>query len=433
MFKKADDEKIGKYLNDLINERFGKTVRFCEAYIFVQQGEFTDDDVKRMKNRFSQILKGKKGLQTYDLPIISDILGISCEEILSAGKCYVPTSTHVTNYDIASSDDPEIWEKYMKRPDRLFLNCDEYCKSVIDYALEFKNYKFMKYLLDNEFIWFVNPNKDPYDLNNYGAGTSVKPNWDRFNLPDGQLHNELLMQDKLRTQTIALAIENEDTDILDSLLARENPQMHYINAFGNYEKSFDEFRNTDLIEAVAFSDNEKIIDYFSDEFTITNLQKDEYTFLFPFLNDVIELMLKNGREKYAEIIIRKVLAHNKYAYEKITECINEAIRKETEAREKQKKEVMLEAYSHGVSFDSMHFGFKTEDEIRDDNICCFNYREQNDIATFFSMTKDDYATNILSIKCSVSSPLKELVDESNEWYNKIVAIKAQKEQIRKQR
>ena len=72
-------------------------------------------------------------------------------------------------------------------------------------------------------------------------------------------------------------------------------------------------------------------------------------------------------------------------------------------------------------------------KIRDDNICCFNYREQNDIASFFSMTKDDYATNILSIKCSVSSPLKELVDESNEWYNKIVAIKAQKEQIRNQR
>ena len=38
MFKKADDEKIGKYLSDLITERFDKTVRFCEEYLFVQQG-----------------------------------------------------------------------------------------------------------------------------------------------------------------------------------------------------------------------------------------------------------------------------------------------------------------------------------------------------------------------------------------------------------
>lgn len=50
----------------------------------------------------------------------------------------------------------------MKREDKLFLNCDEYRKTVIDYALEFNNYKFIKYLLDEEYIWFVDNSKEGY-------------------------------------------------------------------------------------------------------------------------------------------------------------------------------------------------------------------------------------------------------------------------------
>lgn len=110
-----------------------------------------------MQNRFTQILKGKKAIQTHDLPIVCDLLGMSCEELLSAGKCFVPTSSRVTNYDIAFSKDPAEWQQYVDRPDKLILNFDEYGKSVLDYAIEFKNYELLKFLVEKEYINFVFP------------------------------------------------------------------------------------------------------------------------------------------------------------------------------------------------------------------------------------------------------------------------------------
>ena len=58
----------------------------------------------------------------------------------------------MTNYEIAFTDDPRVWKKYMEREDKIFLNSDEYGKTVIEYALEFKNYKFMKYLMDEGYM-----------------------------------------------------------------------------------------------------------------------------------------------------------------------------------------------------------------------------------------------------------------------------------------
>lgn len=41
-----------------------------------------------MANRLSQMLNGNKGIQIYDLPVFTELLGISCEELLSAGRCF---------------------------------------------------------------------------------------------------------------------------------------------------------------------------------------------------------------------------------------------------------------------------------------------------------------------------------------------------------
>lgn len=53
---------------------------------------------------------------------------------------------------MAFSRNPKEWEAYMNREDNLFLNYDEYGKSVVDYALEFKNYDFIKFLMEMD-IW----------------------------------------------------------------------------------------------------------------------------------------------------------------------------------------------------------------------------------------------------------------------------------------
>lgn len=321
-----NDKKIGAHLKELIDEKGYKTTAdFCRDYLKLKQPsqDITETILQNERNRFGAILKGDKKIQTHDLPILSKLLCVSCEEILSAGKQYAPTINHITNYEIAQSSDRNIWDEYMKCEDKLFLNCDEYRKTVIDYALEFRNYGFIKYLLDEEFIWFVDNSKEGYGLY-YGAGTSIKQNLGRFdNDTDSFIPREFHEQDRLRTQTAVLAIENGDCDVLELLRARETPEINL--AFSTTPKYHDlkNSRNENLIEAIAISNDKRIIDYFTEEYVLPDkLKVEDRLFVFPFLGEVIEKLIDNKSE-FAESVIRRVIEHNKNVYEKLSALIDD--------------------------------------------------------------------------------------------------------------
>ena len=148
---------------------------FCKAYLEHEYREVNDDEIRKMANRMSQMLRGAKGkgIQVYDLPVFCDLLGVTCEEILSAGTSFVQNGSRVTNYSVAFSKNPKDWEAYINREDKLILNPDEYGKTVIDYAIDFKNYKLIKYLIKNNYIWFDSRQKDQYCMT-FGAGTSIE-------------------------------------------------------------------------------------------------------------------------------------------------------------------------------------------------------------------------------------------------------------------
>jgi len=354
MFLLESKENIGKYLKKLIKERgFEKDADFSRAYLKEKYRniDYTEDDLneqlKTTKSTFSQIFSGNKGITIEHLAIISKLLCVSCEEILSAGKQYASTRNHVTNYEIAQSHDRKVWDEYMKREDKLFLNCDEYRKTVIDYALEFKNYSFMKYLLDEGFIWFVDPNADDCDMYGYRAGTSIKPKELAKNYPENRLPTEIRFQDRLRTQTIALAIENEDYDILESLRAREIPEMHQLT-WNGINPAFI-YKNEDLIEAIANSENEKVIDYFSDEFTIGIYNNKNITVVFPFLSDVIEKMLEIGNEKAAAVALKKAIFHNKDTFNKIDDMIKMACKLHHDSQTEQMERLIKVCTETGCS------------------------------------------------------------------------------------
>ena len=124
--------KIGQYLADLIDRKYESRRAFCRAYIHATGEEPTNETVTNMSNRLAQMAKGNKAIQTYDLPYFTELLGVSCEQILSAGECSAPITNRVTNYSIACSKDPAEWEAYIQRADKLILNSDEYCKTVLD-------------------------------------------------------------------------------------------------------------------------------------------------------------------------------------------------------------------------------------------------------------------------------------------------------------
>ncbi len=408
-YLEKDDVKVGNYLKSLILKKFSSIRQFCRAYLELRDGTTNDEEIRKLLNRFSQILKGVKRIQTDDLPFVTELLQISCEEVLSAGKSHMPVSSHTTNYDIAFSTDRDVWDRYMKREDKLFLNCDEYCKSVIDYALEFKNYGFIKYLLDEGFIWFVDLSEWKGMGFTYGAGTSVKRR--DIGYIDSFTPIEIQSQDRLRTQTISLAIENEDYEILNKLLAREIPEMQE-TSFVFPRVDYHPKKNNDLITAIATA-NERIVSYFSDEFTVKNMQKHSNKFVFPFIGEVIDTMLVNGRFDVAEALIRKMIRHNRSVFDQITALMNEA----------------YDFYRH-----DSRFNYEGMDSyIKKQVLYGFSYDDKNDLVAFFYVPeKHKYigtVSNIVAVKCEKGNALiKELIIELNGLYDSVVALKGDEEQ-----
>lgn len=315
-----DNQKIGCYLTSVIRQKYPSVRQFCAAYLELRDGQAPDDEeIRKLLNRFSQILRGERRIQIEDLPYLTELLNLSYEAILSAGQVHIPVASHMTNYDLAASSDEAVWERYLRREDKLFLNCDEYGKSVLDYAFDFKNYPFLKYLLEKGFIWFVDNTDSALRPFTYGAGTSIKRR-EISQIDTGLTHE--LREGALRNRMIALAVQQGDCDVLDSLRARELPGLDFPYLPGYSPVDITAHRNEELIQAIALADD-KIADYFSQEFTVAH-KEGENTFLFFFLGAVIDAMLENKNWGSAELVIRRAIRHNKNALTALKKLIAES-------------------------------------------------------------------------------------------------------------
>lgn len=338
MFELKNNYEIGQYLSGLINRCFEKQRRFAKACVMEQTGvadeNVSDAEIQNMANRISQMCKGAKGIQIEDLPIFTKLLGVTCEEILSAGTYFVPAADRMTNYSIAFSKDTTIWEQYIRREDKLILNEDEYGKTVIDYALKFKNFAFLKYLMDNKYIWFVDAEGKDYAFR-FGAGTSIERRPLGFH---DSMQYRLAEQDGLRMQMIALAIENNDIEMLSELHARETPLLYKAviypgdptDSHGKPENNDSQYQ-TDMIKNLVNASYE-ILDYFLEEFVIERNFTDKngsfthnYTFMFPYTSDLLDLLIKD-KSKYAETALKKAISHNKSTYDTLRKLMDNEIK-----------------------------------------------------------------------------------------------------------
>ena len=319
-----DNAKIGKHLEKLILSKHKSIRQFCKEYLKLSRGNYDEKELDNMATRMSAITNGKKSIQFYDLPIFCKLLEVSCEEIITAGQHYEPISGHVTNYEIAFSKDRNKWEKYINRPDKLILNPDEYCKTVIDYALEFKNYDFLKYLMDKNYIWFVdNSERDcTQQANGFGAGTSIKKReiYEVDSL-DAKLMNPE-KENKLRQSLIALAIEKEEFHMLDTLRAREIPALYEITIGFSTQTNCEDYYDDTVIEEIVT--HNEVLDYFTDDIKIKNQFDNPQMFIYPYIGNVLERLIEI-KSKNTEYVIRRITEHNQAVYEKLQSLINIAV------------------------------------------------------------------------------------------------------------
>ena len=351
MFTLANNEKIGQYLIARIDERFKSHRQFCREYLIAADIRADSEQIRKMSNRLSQILNGKKEIQLYDLPLFCRLLEVSCEDILSAGKNHTPTSAHLTNYAAAFSKDEHEWETYVGRENSPILNADEYGKTVIDYALEAENYDFLKYLMDKQYIWFVGTDKEDY-FTGFGAGTSIEkatlPYPRNWNVLDVQLK----MRDELRTHMIALAIQHEDMNMLEQLHAREIPSLYQMSFYSPAPNACEQYYNAKLMEALTHADN-KILEYFSGEFKITDRVGFTNRFLFPFIGELIEQLLQS-KNSFVEYMLKDAIQHNQYVYDQLTSLLTDTVRFYRELDYDTTNETVRNDFEEGI-LEDLHF------------------------------------------------------------------------------
>lgn len=400
VFLLAGNTEIGQYLENRIDKRFESHRQFCREYLAAKKEQTDNESIGRMANRLSQILKGEKGIQLYDLPVFCRLLEVSCEDILSAGKCSAPTSTRLTNYTAAFSQDEQEWEAYVNREDSPILNADEFGKTFVDYALEAGNYDLLKYLMNKGYIWFAGPDKKDYTMS-FGAGTSIGkkafPSPRNLNVLDMQLR----ARDELRTNMIALAIRHKDIEMLEQLHAREIPSLYQINIFLASPTAYEQYYNASLMDALTHADNE-VLEYFSQEFEITDRFGFSNRFLFPFIGELIERLIQSNNH-FAEYMLKEAIRHNQSVYDQLSVLLTDAVK-----------------YYKCLGYDITNIEIKKD--VIEWILHDLNFLDGDFIGCFFrfSNPRKGLISNIIQVKAeSADTMMKRRIMELNELYDAI--------------
>ena len=311
-----DNEKIGGYIANLIKQYYSSDRDFCRQYLKRRNIESNNDEVSKMANRLSQIKRGRKSIQITDLPIFAELLHVSCEEILAGGSQIEKDTSRPINYTIAQSHDKEKWQEYVNDDRQPILYADEYGKTVLEYAIEFENYDFIKFLVEKDYIWFDSGNAKDYVMT-FGAGTSIQKKQDEDNL-----QCKLSCEDKLRKHIVPLAVKHGDIGMLEKLRAREIPELYYKTSLMPTNHDVPNHDKAGLVQSIAKSNDKKVIAYFTEPFEIIGGRNYQHTFVFPYLSELLDAMIVNHNPHLKEALERAV-KHNESTAKKLMDLIGE--------------------------------------------------------------------------------------------------------------
>lgn len=415
MFK-TDNTKIGNYLAALIkNSRYKNDRQFSIAYLTLRDGTANPDDIQNMQNRICQIKKGNKGVQIEDLPIFSELLGVSIETILSAGTALVPASTRKSNYSIAYSKDPAEWEAYINLESKPILKPDEFDKTAIDYALEAGNYPFLKYLMEKEYIWFTKKDESG-DCVGFRTGTSIKFDFrERTDYLDCRLGRD----DDLRLKLISLALKNEDFEMLDALHAREIPLLYTISYSSCQIASPDSFPNMpnsfkQLIRDIAQS-KRNVIAYFFKEFEIKTQQDSINTFIFPYTGEILDVLIEKKRLSECKYLLKIAVEHNQKVQRNFQNLFDRSME-------------MCREYYANCGYESI----RNEAYYKKENLYSYRFFPESGFIAFstpyYIQTVTYFVTNIAKVtQNSSDTEVQCLINELNKTYDFFINYLSEKE------
>lgn len=343
----VNNGNVGNYLANLIEQKYHTQREFCRAYLRMERNgqeprdvekddqKPRDEDIGRMANRLSQILKGAKAIQTYDLPIFSQLLGVSIEEILSGGKQRDSKYRKPSNYSIAQSHDRAEWIAYISNEKQPVLNTDEYGYTLLEYAIQFENYDLIRFLVKEKYIWFEIRRDRLTGSEKFVAGTNIQRI--KFDEEDGvfirrydwdDLQQKISTEDQLRRYIISFAVDRDDIEMLEKLQARNIPELQnkvnylYIH-LPEFEILYEDV--ADMVEHVAKASN-RILAYFTEPFPVSggfvrDEEKRKHMFVFPYSSQLLDQLIEN-RAPYLKTALERMVAHNESTEERLRNMID---------------------------------------------------------------------------------------------------------------
>ncbi len=315
MFDLAGNRDIGEYLFDCMRNKNYISVRQFAKDCLERKGKIINEEtIRRESNRFYQIMKGEKRIQQEDLPYVCDMLDITCENLLSAGRNEIPREKRMANYNVASSADPAEWEKYMNIEGRPCLKADEYGKTILDYAVEFGNFDFVNYLFENDYL---TTEKKTKALGTFSIECSLPVIGEKIGSDSSMCHlsTELEHSYKLQCGLAALAVRSENYELAKKLISREIPRDAKETAALHREI----IRNGDL----------KFPEWLTEEHEITTKIINNSDFIYANLGDLIKCAVdKCADDKIIDFLIEKAVNHNSKVIENLKkhmyECSDDA-------------------------------------------------------------------------------------------------------------
>ncbi len=319
MFELANSTEIGGYLKHLILRKYESERQFCRACLRMQEREETEIEVQKMANRISQMIQGNKDIQLMDIPVFSSLLGVSPEEILSGGKNHAPVGFRLTNASVARSKKPDVWKSYLSMETE--YDVDEYGKTLVEYAVEYKNYELIRYLVENGEIWVQGASRIEQQALGLGAVFSkmaMQPATSGYytvpkKMERGYAPSQLTFSAELRNQAIVLAIETGDVGMLKQMRAREIPEQYL--ACSGWDLDWNGEYAPEILDALMEAD-EAVLAYFTEEFTIKDRFGNEERWLTPFFDELLTRMAQTNHA-IAKQMLHTAIKHNQYADDKL--------------------------------------------------------------------------------------------------------------------
>ena len=241
------------------------------------------------------------------------------------------------------------------------------------------------------------------------------------------LNGDIKSKVNLRGRLIALAVKQNDADMLKELRAREIPVLYDGMNGGNGTIGKDDYYMPELQNALLDADDD-IIHYFSQEYEITDNRNGVNRYIYPFIGNLIDQMLEKRKEDAAKKLLEGALEHNRYVYEGLKERMDYV-----SYIYKQKELAYKYACAKNEQFEQKEDISLSEDEkelIRKTTKEGLYYYKNEDFVRYLVMVPNHNPLlhkNIISDYVQVRSSsnnaaIQRLITEVNELYEKINTI-----------